>query len=334
MQNQPLVSIITPMFNSETYIGQTIESVIKQHYSNWELIIVDDGSSDSSWEIVYAKSLEDNRIKPFRRNRLPKGVSTSRNIGIENSKGEYIIFLDSDDLLYPHCLSERATYLMAHPQLDFAVFQMEMFLPSGEIKKEYTTLDAYNYLYSFFTYKHPWVVTCPLWKAEFFKERLKGFDESFSILEDPELHTRALLLHNVRYKVLHQSQYVDCAYRVDYKPANIKGELLAVFSYAKLFFERIKDREDEKECKALFVQYYETVLAHYSGQTNETIYDNISSMKKINHLFYNEKIISKKMFQKTQYFLVLHQYKLFNNKLVSWLLKKLGFTNFYYYVII
>lgn len=333
MQTQPLVSIVTPMFNSEKYIEQTIESVLQQQYSNWELIIVDDGSSDGSWEIVCNKALEDKRIKPFKRERLPKGVSTSRNVGIQNSRGEYIIFLDSDDLLYPHCLSERVNYLINHPHLDFAVFQMEMFLPSGEVKKEYTTLDVDNYLYSFFIYKHAWVVTCPLWKADFFKERLGGFDENFSILEDPELHTRALMLDNVKYEVLYQPKYVDCAYRVDYKPVNIKGQLLAIISYVELFLERIKGRKDEKECRTKFIQYYETVLTHYSGQTDEVIYQNISLMKQINHLFYDEKIIPKKMFQKTLYFLALHQYKLFNNKLVCWFLKKLGFTNFYYYII-
>lgn len=88
------VSVIIPMYNSEKYIKNTINSVIEQTFNDWELIVVDDGSSDNSIEV--AKSFNDERIRLIES--LNGGASSARNIGIDNASGEYITFLDSDDL--------------------------------------------------------------------------------------------------------------------------------------------------------------------------------------------------------------------------------------------
>lgn len=94
---EPLVSIITPLYNSEKYIAETIESVLAQTYSNWEMIIVDDCSKDNSTKIVEEYQKKDRRIKLYR-NEINKGVSYTRNRAIDLSQGKYIAFLDSDDL--------------------------------------------------------------------------------------------------------------------------------------------------------------------------------------------------------------------------------------------
>lgn len=92
-----LISIITPMYNSEKFIKETIESVIRQTYTNWEMIIVDDFSSDKCSEIVKSFTEKDKRIK-YIRNEFNKGIAESRNIAISNSSGRFIAFLDSDDI--------------------------------------------------------------------------------------------------------------------------------------------------------------------------------------------------------------------------------------------
>lgn len=91
-----LISIITPVFNSELYLEETIISVIKQSYTNWELILIDDGSTDNSFNIMKSMEKKDNRIKVFK-NDNNLGVSNTRNRGIEISEGKWIAFLDSDD---------------------------------------------------------------------------------------------------------------------------------------------------------------------------------------------------------------------------------------------
>ena len=92
-----LVSIITPCYNSVEFIEQTIDSVLEQSYINWEMIIVDDGSTDKSQGIILKKSKEDKRIKPiFLKQNV--GVAEARNIAIRKAKGRFLAFLDSDDI--------------------------------------------------------------------------------------------------------------------------------------------------------------------------------------------------------------------------------------------
>ena len=107
---EPLVSIITPLYNSEKYIAETIESVLAQTYSNWEMIIVDDCSKDNSTKIVEKKKKKDRRIKLYR-NEINKGVSYTRNRAIDLSQGKYIAFLDSDDLWKKEKLEKQIKFM-------------------------------------------------------------------------------------------------------------------------------------------------------------------------------------------------------------------------------
>jgi len=96
----PLVSIITPTYNSEKFITETIKSVQNQTYTNWEMIIVDDDSSDQTNSIVEAFSAGDSRIKAHQL-KINSGPAKARNVGIENAKGKYMTFLDADDIWFP-----------------------------------------------------------------------------------------------------------------------------------------------------------------------------------------------------------------------------------------
>jgi teichuronic acid biosynthesis glycosyltransferase TuaG len=93
----PLVSIITPAFNSETYIAKTIHSVQKQTFTNWELIIIDDASEDNTVSVIKFLALNDPRIICLQ-NQQNSGAATTRNKGLEHARGRFIAFLDSDDL--------------------------------------------------------------------------------------------------------------------------------------------------------------------------------------------------------------------------------------------
>lgn len=106
--SQNHVSIITACYNSEKFISETIDSVLNQTYPNWEWIIVDDCSTDSSIKII--ENYKDDRIKLLK---LKKNMGTAiaRNYGINQAKGRYISFIDSDDLWLPTALEERIKYL-------------------------------------------------------------------------------------------------------------------------------------------------------------------------------------------------------------------------------
>lgn len=102
-ETKPIISIITPIFNSEAYISECIDSVLKQTMSNFEMICIDDCSSDSSFEIVKYYSKLDSRIRSVRKT-LNSGVSDSRNVGLQYARGEWVFFLDSDDTICENCL--------------------------------------------------------------------------------------------------------------------------------------------------------------------------------------------------------------------------------------
>lgn len=96
------ISIIVPIYNCEKYLEKCLDSILKQTYSNWELILVDDGSSDNSYNICSMYADKDRRISVFTQKNAGAGVA--RNYGIEKSTGEYLMFCDSDDFLYSGAL--------------------------------------------------------------------------------------------------------------------------------------------------------------------------------------------------------------------------------------
>ncbi len=102
--NEPMFSIIIPVYNAEKYIDECIESILKQKYNNYEVIVIDDGSIDSSLSICKKYEKKDTRIKVF--SQKNKGVSATRNRGISLASGKYIIFIDSDDYIRSSMLNE------------------------------------------------------------------------------------------------------------------------------------------------------------------------------------------------------------------------------------
>lgn len=104
-----LVSIITPMYNGERYVGQTIESVLKQTYPNWEMIIIDDGSKDSGPAIVNKYVAADARIQLLYQSNA--GSAAARNNGIERAKGQYIALLDADDTWDSNFLESQLSFM-------------------------------------------------------------------------------------------------------------------------------------------------------------------------------------------------------------------------------
>ena len=121
------ISVITPSFNRAAFVEDTLLSLVNQNATNWECIIVDDGSTDNSLEIISSYARYDQRFKLFKRERGPKGACTCRNIGVEKATGEYLIFLDTDDLLAPHCIEQRTEIMEQHPELDLAIFPAAIF---------------------------------------------------------------------------------------------------------------------------------------------------------------------------------------------------------------
>lgn len=130
------VSIVIPNYNRETLIGETFDSIIAQTHQNWECIIVDDGSTDHSVQVIQNYVQKDSRfILIERTSDYPKGANSCRNIGLKNAVGDYIIFFDSDDLMMPHHVESKLKFV-TEGDLDYAVFKSKNFGQPDDVEEE------------------------------------------------------------------------------------------------------------------------------------------------------------------------------------------------------
>lgn len=127
-----LVSVIVPVYNHEKFIGVTIESVLFQTYKNWELLIVDDCSTDGSWRIIQEYAKKDSRIKAFR-NEENKGLIPNWKFLIDNSGGEYIAFLEGDDFFYESNLKRKLEVFEKYSDLGMAYCNFDVVNENGEM---------------------------------------------------------------------------------------------------------------------------------------------------------------------------------------------------------
>ena len=129
----PTISIITPCYNAAPFIAQTLESVLAQTFEDWEMLVVDDCSTDDSAVIVQEYAQRDSRIRYYRTDSPSGGPSVPRNIGLEHVRGVYVAFLDSDDLWLPEKLEEQLSFMRAN-KLDFVYSDYEKISWRGERK--------------------------------------------------------------------------------------------------------------------------------------------------------------------------------------------------------
>lgn len=143
MKKQQLISIIIPVYNSEKYLEAALESAKAQSYKNIEIILIDDGSTDSSPEICDAYAMQDSRFKVIHQKN--SGPSAARNRGVEEAKGEYITFFDNDDLLHKDFIKHLYDLCLEY-DCDIALtksfpFLDESTIPYGEPEKELLFMD-------------------------------------------------------------------------------------------------------------------------------------------------------------------------------------------------
>ncbi len=180
---EPEITIIIPAYNASAYLTDSVSSVIKQTFTSWELIIVNDGSTDNTKEIV-GTFLTDSRIKLI--DQQNKGVSAARNAGITDATGKYMGFLDADDYLLPNALQRKYEVLSNNPMIDFVysdVINCDSKLNEVKVQKG---IDSANLLKEALLWQKEVIPTLPsnvIGKASLFKEKLK-FDVNLSNCAD------------------------------------------------------------------------------------------------------------------------------------------------------
>ena len=200
--NNPKISVIIPVYNGEIFLEDTIKSVLNQNYDNWECIVVDDGSIDGSAAI--AKKHE----QIIYLHREHKNVAAARNLGIQKASGEYLAFLDADDIWDTNKLETQINYMEENPDIDYSITKHSLFLTEGLkdipqwVRTNHLQEETLAYIPSSLIVR----------KSAF--EIVGYFDESYKISDDSDWFLRArdagIKLGIIDKNLLHKRVHSQC----------------------------------------------------------------------------------------------------------------------------
>ena len=161
MQIPPVISVLLPVYNSERYISLAIESILNQSFTDFEFIIIDDCSSDTSWDICQKYAQQDNRIIAVR-NKINLGLCETLNVGLMLARGRYIARQDNDDWSYPNRLSNQYNFMETHEDVGIVGGSMEITNENGDVigKRAYQLTDTSirNKIFRCAPFSHPLVM--------------------------------------------------------------------------------------------------------------------------------------------------------------------------------
>lgn len=189
------LSIVMPVFNRKDLVRVMIDSIIANTYQNWELLAIDDGSTDGAYEMMLEYASRDNRVKPHLRTKLPKGAQTCRNYGLELAKGEYIIFFDSDDYIVSSCLQKRINEMKKRSDIDFLVFPAGIYENQERGQnmlwgREYRKKKDLSF---FLARELPFIVCTNIYKRESLLSIKVDWDVKIQSLQDSQFNIHVLL---------------------------------------------------------------------------------------------------------------------------------------------
>ncbi|MEJ5994825.1 glycosyltransferase family 2 protein [Pedobacter sp. Du54] len=189
-----VVSIIVPTFNRAHLLPATLNSILSQTWTSWECLIIDDGSSDNTVEVVKGYIKYDARFKYFKRpENLKKGAPTCRNFGFEMSSGEYIQWFDSDDLMLPDMLEKKVQTLQRNPEIDFMVAKMGEFTVNDKYSYPQYELMSNNLVEDYLLYKIHFLTPGPLFNRTYLAQQQLLFDINLVKHQEWEFYSRLIL---------------------------------------------------------------------------------------------------------------------------------------------
>lgn len=195
-----LVSVIIPCYNHGHYLPVAIESVLHQTHSAVEIIVVDDGSTDNTRQVAQRYA----QVKYI--SQKNKGLSASRNTGIKNCSGDWVIFLDADDWLYPDAIETNLHYLQQNAQAAFVSGSYDIVNEAANIIAECKAEINANHYQHFLHYNYVGMISTVLYPRWIFDEFL--FDETLKACEDYDLYLKIAR----KYRVIHHTEKI-AAYR-------------------------------------------------------------------------------------------------------------------------
>jgi len=217
MKSNPLVSIVVPVYNGEQYLNDTLQSILAQTISDFEVIVVNDGSTDKTEQLVLNLTTHDDRVLYYLKSN--SGVSDSRNFGLKKATGEFVVFFDADDIMMNDFLSSRIEFLKANTAIGLCGSKINIIDGNGEISDSSLSAPGQNMLEEILFYK-PGIATVPsnfMFRHKLLIDNNINFDERLSSTADRmflcklALITKACCIpdKNFCYRVHIDSMYND-----------------------------------------------------------------------------------------------------------------------------
>ena len=204
-----MISIIIPTYNREDLIQETLDSILAQSETNWECLLIDDGSTDQTWNVLQNYSSKDDRFKIFKRQDFnkPKGANACRNIGIEKSSGDFRLFLEIDDLMGFVFLSSVKDKI-TNTKNDLIIYQSVYFFENNPNEENIVKINSEESLItSFFKKESIWLISNPLIKRAFITKKQIFFNENLLAAQDWEFFMKILLLNpKLEFNLTNQSK--------------------------------------------------------------------------------------------------------------------------------
>jgi len=242
-----LVSIIIPTFNRVSLLARMVDCIVNQTYPFWELIVIDDQSSDQTAGLFYNLSSSDHRIRFLVRDRGPKGAQTCRNIGLNNAHGDYVVFLDSDDLISKNCLRDRVSFMSTNLEIDFGVFPAKTFYEEPNVDP--CILTGRDHIYGIkedevgstsklLRGEYPFLVCTNMYRRDSLTSSNLSFDEKLGVLQDLDFNLAAIS-RGLKYSFSPQMDfdyYVRISERSEPVSSNLHSDIK--FDSAKYFIAK------------------------------------------------------------------------------------------------
>ncbi len=221
------ISILMPVYNCALYLAEAIDSILNQSFTDFELIVLDDGSTDGSAEI--AKSYSDSRIV-YHCNEKNLGLANNLNVGLRMAKGKYIARMDGDDISLPERLQTQFDYLESHPDIDLCSCGLQMFGTENTVWVRESNPEAVKITMMFYS---PVLHASSVWRREAFEKHNLYYDQNAFPAEDYDLWARAIFhcrlanIPQVLYKYrIHGIQVTKTDDRVAQKDREIRINFL------------------------------------------------------------------------------------------------------------
>lgn len=277
MEIGPSVSVIVPVYNRASLLRECLDSVAAQTLGDWECLVVDDGSIDGSADVAVEYQSRDRRFRALARPPSKKGAAACRNHGLGLSAGRYVIFLDSDDLLHPECLSRRVDFMQKQGEhLDFATFPTLTFRQRlGDCDILWNIDKGSPDLLRFMRLDTPWSITGPIWKADAARA-IGGFDETLPGWQDWQIHVVALL-ENLRHEPVNSPP--DCYVRTNHgdqisKSASSQEHILRKTEYLSALVKKYREQlhtDEALRAACAGLMWYQVVQLEQNSMPFEAI---------------------------------------------------------------